>query len=476
MPPLSSREKEKAAKLQEKYQAILSGLLRDDDNKYCVDCDSKGPRWASWNLGIFLCIRCAGIHRNLGVHISRVKSVNLDQWTAEQIASMQAMGNLKGRQVYECHLPENFRRSPSDSAMEQFIRSKYEMHKWIDKTWSPQKIVVPAELSSLPKTSSTVDSSSTKNNKLGKTGNSSSSSSSRNINSSSKSSSVNKTSSASSKVNNNKPQKPEPVLLDFGGGNNDFMSNNNSSVGKNQNDSNSSTNTNLKQEVDFFSATLEQQPNTSNSTNGQHNLFENLDGLVFENHTQQQQPQSTKTNTESTADNIVNGNSNNNQGARGDDLEAINFNTVINPNGSTALDKSSIMALFNKIPAQPQIQQQQQQQQMTSSVSASSNISQLNGLFGANNSSQQQQQPQQQQQQQSSGKNNLDFQMGQMNLFGQSVPPANTNVAPSGQNSSANTFNMFDDLMSPKQTTANAQKSSQPPSSSSNVDLFANFS
>lgn len=44
-----------------------------------------GPRWASWNLGVFVCIRCAGIHRNLGVHISRVKSVNLDQWTPEQI-------------------------------------------------------------------------------------------------------------------------------------------------------------------------------------------------------------------------------------------------------------------------------------------------------------------------------------------------------------------------------------------------------
>lgn len=46
---------------------------------------SEGPRWASWNLGVFMCIRCAGIHRNLGVHISRVKSVNLDQWTSEQI-------------------------------------------------------------------------------------------------------------------------------------------------------------------------------------------------------------------------------------------------------------------------------------------------------------------------------------------------------------------------------------------------------
>ena len=73
-------------KLQEKFQAILSAMLREEDNKYCVDCDAKGPRWASWNLGVFLCIRCAGIHRNLGVHISKVKSVNLDQWTAEQIA------------------------------------------------------------------------------------------------------------------------------------------------------------------------------------------------------------------------------------------------------------------------------------------------------------------------------------------------------------------------------------------------------
>ena len=44
-----------------------------------------GTRWASWNIGIFLCIRCGGLHRSLGTHISKVKSVTLDKWTDEQV-------------------------------------------------------------------------------------------------------------------------------------------------------------------------------------------------------------------------------------------------------------------------------------------------------------------------------------------------------------------------------------------------------
>ncbi|XP_061644911.1 stromal membrane-associated protein 1-like isoform X1 [Phyllopteryx taeniolatus] len=126
-------EREKAQKLNERHQAILSKLLREDENKYCADCAAKGPRWASWNLGVFMCIRCAGIHRNLGVHISRVKSVNLDQWTPEQIQSMVDMGNSLARQLYEAHLPENFSRPQTDQAVEIFIRDKYERKKYCDK-------------------------------------------------------------------------------------------------------------------------------------------------------------------------------------------------------------------------------------------------------------------------------------------------------------------------------------------------------
>ncbi|XP_052256595.1 stromal membrane-associated protein 2-like isoform X2 [Dreissena polymorpha] len=139
-------EKERQKAQQEKFQAILSNLLKDEDNKYCVDCDAKGPRWASWNLGVFLCIRCAGIHRNLGVHISKVKSVNLDTWTPEQIAMMMEVGNSRARAAYEANLPDNYRRPQANSPLESFIRAKYEQKKYLAKEWVPPTPVISKEL------------------------------------------------------------------------------------------------------------------------------------------------------------------------------------------------------------------------------------------------------------------------------------------------------------------------------------------
>ncbi|XP_078423023.1 stromal membrane-associated protein 2-like [Cetorhinus maximus] len=125
-------ERERYQRQNERHQELLREMLQD--NKECADCGSRGPRWASWNLGVFVCIRCAGIHRNLGVHISKVKSVNLDQWTPEQIQCIQEMGNPKARKLYEAHLPANFKRPQIDQAVEGFIRDKYEKKKYFDRS------------------------------------------------------------------------------------------------------------------------------------------------------------------------------------------------------------------------------------------------------------------------------------------------------------------------------------------------------
>lgn len=72
-----------------------------------------------------------------GVHISRVKSVNLDTWSPEQVVCLQQMGNSRARAVYEALLSDNFRRPQTDSGLENFIRAKYEQKKYIAREWIP---------------------------------------------------------------------------------------------------------------------------------------------------------------------------------------------------------------------------------------------------------------------------------------------------------------------------------------------------
>ncbi|KAM6958900.1 stromal membrane-associated protein 2 [Aplochiton taeniatus] len=142
---------DKSVKDIDRYQAVLTSLLALEENKYCADCESKGPRWASWNLGIFICIRCAGIHRNLGVHISKVKSVNLDQWTQEQIQCVQEIGNAKARRLYEAFLPECFQRPETDQSAECFIRDKYDKKKYMDKVLDIQRLRKEKSCDNIPK-------------------------------------------------------------------------------------------------------------------------------------------------------------------------------------------------------------------------------------------------------------------------------------------------------------------------------------
>ena len=49
-------------------------------NAICADCHAPDPQWASTNLGVLVCVECAGCHRALGPHISQVRSLTLDSW------------------------------------------------------------------------------------------------------------------------------------------------------------------------------------------------------------------------------------------------------------------------------------------------------------------------------------------------------------------------------------------------------------
>lgn len=111
-----------------KHAELLRAMLKRPENKLCGDCKRNDARWASTNLGVFLCIRCSGIHRGLGVHISRVRSVDLDTWSPEQISTMDRWGNTKVNLYWEAHLKPGHQ--PPEHKMEQFIRSKYESKRW----------------------------------------------------------------------------------------------------------------------------------------------------------------------------------------------------------------------------------------------------------------------------------------------------------------------------------------------------------
>lgn len=65
--------------LQEQI-ATIGKMLKKPENKLCADCKRPSPSWASINLGVFVCITCSGCHREIGVHVTKIKSINLDLW------------------------------------------------------------------------------------------------------------------------------------------------------------------------------------------------------------------------------------------------------------------------------------------------------------------------------------------------------------------------------------------------------------
>ncbi|XP_066547415.1 arf-GAP with coiled-coil, ANK repeat and PH domain-containing protein 3 isoform X2 [Amia ocellicauda] len=127
-----------------KGESILHRIQTIPGNELCCDCGQADPRWASINLGILLCIECSGIHRSLGVHCSKVRSLTLDSWEPELLKLMCELGNSTVNQIYEGACEELGLKKPGPSSSRQekeaWIKAKYVEKKFLKKMASGEAL------------------------------------------------------------------------------------------------------------------------------------------------------------------------------------------------------------------------------------------------------------------------------------------------------------------------------------------------
>lgn len=117
----------------------LLQTVRDNDqgNCWCADCGSGSKvEWVSINLGIIVCIECSGIHRSLGTHISKVRSLTLDikSFTVDIVELLLLIGNRVSNMVWEAKLGNTIKPSPQATREQRlrYITAKYVAHAFVE--------------------------------------------------------------------------------------------------------------------------------------------------------------------------------------------------------------------------------------------------------------------------------------------------------------------------------------------------------
>ncbi|ETP06732.1 hypothetical protein F441_16870, partial [Phytophthora nicotianae CJ01A1] len=111
-------------------QSVIDELT--EANPCCADCGQEPAEWVSINIGCLLCIECSGIHRSLGVHESKVRSLALDSWDMSLLTLLRdKLGNDTVNVVWEHTIPDGWTKpTPTTSRDEKarFIKAKYHFH------------------------------------------------------------------------------------------------------------------------------------------------------------------------------------------------------------------------------------------------------------------------------------------------------------------------------------------------------------
>ena len=123
----------------------MKKYLSRPENRYCADCKRPSPTWASLNLGVFVCIKCSGCHREIGVHITKIKSVELDLWPSKALTDFSKINNEIANSYWEYDL-KNFdyqRIRDNEIRLIEFIRDKYEFKRWVKpRVPDPMSLVI----------------------------------------------------------------------------------------------------------------------------------------------------------------------------------------------------------------------------------------------------------------------------------------------------------------------------------------------
>lgn len=123
----------KARRSSQSEAVALQAIRNAKGNSLCVDCEAANPTWASLNLGALICIECSGIHRNLGTHLSRVRSLDLDDWPGELTQVLAAIGNHMANSIWESCTQGRTKPTPNATREEResWIRAKYEQKAFV---------------------------------------------------------------------------------------------------------------------------------------------------------------------------------------------------------------------------------------------------------------------------------------------------------------------------------------------------------
>ncbi|WOL19447.1 hypothetical protein Cni_G28245 [Canna indica] len=129
-----------------KWRKLRELTLRSD-NRVCADCSSPDLKWASANIGVFICLKCSEVHRSLGADISKVLSLTLDEWSESDMDSViQVGGNSYANSIYEAFLPKGYPKpkpNANDEERTKFIRSKYVLQEFL----TPSLRIVSSKMS-----------------------------------------------------------------------------------------------------------------------------------------------------------------------------------------------------------------------------------------------------------------------------------------------------------------------------------------